>query len=69
MSVIRIKNDSKSKKILSDLARRMGGNVIALTDAPFEDLALGTLMDKVKTNQLVSRDVIMNKLKKRACCV
>ena len=65
MSAILSKTDRKSKKILSDLARHMGGNVIALTDTQFEDLALGMLMNKVKTNQLVSRYVIMNKLKKR----
>jgi hypothetical protein len=64
MSAIIIKADIKSNKILSDLAKKLGGNVLSVNDEQFEDFALGTLMDNVKTNESVSRDLIMKKLRK-----
>ncbi len=64
MSPIIIKADVKSNKILSDLAKKLGGNVLSLKDEQFEDFALGNLMNKVKTNEIVSKDVIMKKLKR-----
>jgi hypothetical protein len=63
MGAIIIKADKKSNKILADLAKKLGGNVIALDDDQYEDFELGSLMDSVKTGNIVSRDSIMLKLK------
>jgi hypothetical protein len=64
MGAILIQADSQSNKILSDLAKKLGGNVLSIKDEQFEDLALGSLMNTVKTNETVSRELIMKKLKK-----
>ena len=64
MGAIIIKADTKSNKILSDLAKKLGANVLSVKDDQFEDFALGTLMNTVKTNENVSRDLIMKKLRK-----
>ena len=63
MGAIIIKADKKSNKILSDLAKKLGGNVITLADDQYEDIALGSLMDSVKTGKTVSRESIMQYLK------
>ena len=58
-----IKADTKSNKILSDLAKKLGANVLSVKDEQFEDFALGTLMNTVKTNENISRDLIIKKLR------
>lgn len=63
MSTILIKADKKSNKILSELAKKLGGEVIDMNDEQFEDLMLGTLMENVKTGKTVSKSVILKKLK------
>lgn len=63
MSAIVIQADIKSNKILAELAKKLGGKVLSLKDDQYEDFALGSLMDKVKTNETVSREIIMKKLK------
>ena len=65
MGAIIIKADKKSNKILSDLAKKLGGNVMNIEDEQYEDFALGSLMDSVKTGKTVSRESIMMKLKSR----
>jgi len=65
MSTIVIQADTKSNKILSDLAKKLGGKVLSLKDDQYEDFALGPLMDKVKTNETVSREIIMKKLRRK----
>ncbi|MFA5819931.1 MAG: hypothetical protein WC854_11740 [Bacteroidales bacterium] len=65
MGAIIIKADKKSNKILSDLAKKLGGNVMNLEDEQYEDFALGSLMDSVKTGKTVSRESIMMKLKSK----
>lgn len=62
MGAIIIKADNQSNKILSDLARKLGGNVVALKDVQFEDFLLGSMMDSEKTGKTVSRESIMKKL-------
>jgi hypothetical protein len=62
MGAIIIKADKKSNKILADLAKKLGGNVIDLDDEQYEDFALGSLMDSVKTGESVNRETIMTKL-------
>ena len=63
MNAILIKTDKKKGKILSDLAKHLGGEVIEIGEIQFEDLLLGKLMDSVKTGKTVSRSTIFKKLK------
>lgn len=63
MSTILIKADRKSNKILTELAKKLGGKVIDMNDEQFEDLMLGSLMNNVKTGKTVSKSVILKKLK------
>ena len=63
MGAIIIKADKKSNKILTELAKKLGGNVMSLADDQYEDFALGSLMDSVKTGKTVDRESIMMKLK------
>lgn len=65
MGAIIIKADKKSNKILAELARRLGGNVLDMDDEQFEDFALGSIMDASKTRENVSRESIMRKLKEK----
>lgn len=50
-----IKADKKSNKLLSELAKKLGGDVIKLQDDQFEDLVLGSAMTAVKTGEIVDR--------------
>lgn len=63
MSTILIKADKQSNKLLSELAKKLGANVVDMKDEQFENFMLGTLMDKVKTGKTVSRASILKKLK------
>ena len=65
MSAIVIKADNQNTKILKELAKKLGADVLNINENQFEDLALGIIMDKVKTGETVSRDSIMNKLEKK----
>ncbi|MEP7323738.1 MAG: hypothetical protein ABI761_17565 [Saprospiraceae bacterium] len=65
MSTILIKADKQSNKLLSELAKKLGGDVVDMKDGQFEDLMLGTLIDKVKTGKTVSKNSILKKLKSR----
>ena len=63
MSTILIKGDKQSNKLLAELAKKLGANVVDMKDEQFEDFMLGTVMDKVKTGKTVSRASILKKLK------
>jgi hypothetical protein len=65
MSTILIKANKSNNRILTELAKKLGGNVIDVNDEAFEDLMLGKLMDTVKTGKIVSRSTIIKKLHKR----
>lgn len=65
MGAIIIKADNESNKILSELAKKLGGNVMKLADEQYEDFALGTAMDALKTGEKVDRESIMMKLKNK----
>lgn len=65
MSTILINADKQSNKLLSELAKKLGGNVVDMKDEQYEDLMLGTLMDKVKTGKTVSKSTILKKLKSK----
>ena len=62
MSAIVIQADPKSNKILAELAKKLGGNVLAIDDGQYEDIALGALMEKEKTGKVVPRKDVMKKL-------
>ncbi len=62
MSTIVIKADKQSSKILSELAKKLGGNVYDLKDEQFEDLMLGMMMDSAKIGKTVSRSTFMKNL-------
>ena len=62
MGAIVIKNDSKSLKLISELAKRLGSKVANLNDEQFEDFTFGEMMKEAKTGDLVSRESIMQKL-------
>jgi hypothetical protein len=63
MGAIIIKADKESNKILSALAKKLGGNVINLPDEQYEDFVLGSVMDSIKTGKTVGRESIILKLK------
>ena len=65
MSALIIKADSKSNKILSQLAKKLGGNVLPINDEQFEDFALGTMINKVKTNETVIRHEVIKSIRKQ----
>ena len=64
MNAIVFKTDNKNTKILKELAQKLGAEVLNINEDQFEDIALGIIMDKVKTGETVSRDSIINKLLK-----
>lgn len=63
MSAILIKADKQSSKILADLAKKLGANVMDMKDEQYEDFMLGALMEKMKTNKTVSKETIIKKLR------
>lgn len=65
MSAIIIKADEKSNKILRELAKKLGGNVIKMNDKQYEDFLLGSIIDSKKTGEDVSREEILKKLRKK----
>ncbi len=65
MSTILIKADNQSNKILADLAKKLGGNVLNINDNVLEDLMFGQIMDSVKTGEIVSKADILKKLKQK----
>jgi len=62
MGAIVIKNDSKSLKLITELAKRLGSKVAKLDDEQFEDFTFGEMMKEAKTGELVSRETILQKL-------
>ena len=62
MSTLLINSDASNTKLLLELAKKLGANVIAIEDEHYEDLLLGNEMDKVKTNELMSKDEILKKI-------
>lgn len=63
MSTLLIKTDIQSGKLLSALAKKLGGNVMSINDKQLEDLFLGNLMDSVKTGKTVSKNNVLKKLR------
>jgi hypothetical protein len=65
MSALVIKADNQNSKILRELAKKLGADVLSINEEQYEDLALGSIMDKVKTGKSVSRESIMKKLDRK----
>lgn len=63
MGAVVIKIDKKNNLLISKLVKELGGKVISIDDDQFEDFALGNLMENKKTNETVSREIIMKKLR------
>ena len=63
MSAIVIKADSKSNKILKDLAKKLGANVLNMNDAQYEDFLLGSIINSEKTGEDVSKEEVIKKIK------
>ena len=63
MGAVVIKIDEKNNRLISRLVKELGGKVISINDEQYEDLAMGKLIDDVKTGESVSRETIMNKLR------
>ncbi len=61
MSTFLINSDSSNTKLLLELAKKLGANVVSINDEQYEDLLLGNEMDKIKTNELVSKEEILKK--------
>lgn len=61
MSTFLINSDSSNTKLLPELAKKLGANVVSINDEQYEDLLLGNEMDKIKTNELVSKEEILKK--------
>ncbi len=65
MSAITIKADDKSNKILKELAKRLGANVVNINDDQYEDILLGSIMESERTGKDVPREEIFKKLKRK----
>ena len=62
MSAFLIKTDPKNSKLLSELAKQLGGEVLVVKDEQVEDLMLGMQMDATKTGKTVPKKAILKKL-------
>ncbi|MBC8490479.1 MAG: hypothetical protein H8D45_31070 [Bacteroidetes bacterium] len=63
METLIIRTKSKSNaKLLFELSKKIGDQVVILPPEQAEDFALGLLMDKIKTGETVSRKDIMKEL-------
>jgi len=65
MSTILINSDPTTSKLILELSKKLGANVLSLKNEQFEDLILGNQMDKIKTNELVSKSDILLQLKSK----
>jgi hypothetical protein len=65
MSAIVIQADSQSNRLLKELAEKLGGNVTQIDEEQYEDIVLGTLMEKEKTGKTATRAAIFKKLGSR----
>jgi hypothetical protein len=63
MGALVIKIDKRNNQLMSRLAKELGGKVIIIDDEQYEDLALGKLMNDVKTGETVDYEIIMKKLR------
>lgn len=61
MATIIIQTESKSTtKLMLDLAKKLGEKASVLSKDIEEDLIFGSMIEKAKTNKLVSKESILN---------
>ncbi|MCP9763227.1 hypothetical protein [Lacihabitans soyangensis] len=61
MATIIIQTESKSTtKLMLDLAKKLGEKTSVLSKDIEEDLIFGSMIEKAKTNKLVSKESILN---------
>jgi hypothetical protein len=65
MSAFIIKADDKNTRILKQLAKQLGANVVSLKDNQFEDFLLGTIIEADKTGKDASSEEVFQKLKRK----
>jgi hypothetical protein len=65
MSTLLINTDPANSKLLLDLAKKLGAEVLSIKKDQYEDIILGNQMDKIKTNELVSKNEILSQLKSK----
>ena len=63
MGALVVKINRKNNQLISRLVKELGGDVLSINDEQYEDLALGNLMDDVKTNEDVDKDLVLKKLR------
>lgn len=63
MGAIVIKSDSKSLKLIMELAKHLGGQVAMIDNDQLEDFTFGEMLIEAKTGLSVSLETIMQKLK------
>ncbi len=63
MGALVVKISRKNNQLISRLVKELGGDVLSINDEQYEDLALGRLMDEVKTNEDVDKDLVFKKLR------
>ena len=63
MGAIVIKADARSKKLIQELAEKLGADVSSMNAEQYEDFLLGNLMETEKTGKTVSKATILKKLK------
>lgn len=63
MSTILVKVDKANNKTVIDLIKKLGGNALKVKDSVVEEILLGTMMDSIKSGELVSKNSILKKLK------
>lgn len=59
MESLLIKSNPKNNKLIKEYALKLGASVQNLSSEDIEDIELGKLMDKVKSNEYILREEIM----------
>lgn len=62
MESLLIKSNTKNNDLIREFALKLGASVQNLSTKDIEDIELGKLMDKVKTNEYVLKEDIMEYL-------
>lgn len=65
MGALLLKADNESKRILLQLAKKLGAVTLNINNEHYEDLALGYLIDVVKTRETIDRVSVMKKLRRK----
>jgi hypothetical protein len=63
MGALVVKISKKNNQLISRLVKELGGDVLSINDEQYEDLAMGRLMEEVKTNVDVNKDLVFKKLR------